>query len=393
MVNPATNPSIKDPAPTSPASTDGSVICPVQQRCGGCPLLHLTRTAELDTKLATVRAAFAEVGLTPPPLSVRTAGQRTGYRNRLRMKVEAGRADFFNQAKRDGCPVLRTELWTAIDQLRIATAANPTLLGSTTHVEVRLSDADGTDNEPRIGLALGAVADAAQPPDRFGLGQSLGEGWVVGHPEQSPVPTLPYRTAASLAPFAVPVTSFVQVNSAVNRLLVGEVMALATRIGASTFLDLFSGAGNFALPLLSLGLSGLACDDEGAAMTSLASEAARVAAGGAGSAQLATRPGDVRQLLMTVEGETSNATGTTGPDLSPADLVIVDPPRAGLRQGYSGLAKLVLNRLVLVSCYPKSLAVDLVALGRLGLAVETVMCFDMFPGTSHIETMTVLKKA
>ena len=79
--------------------------------------------------------------------------------------------------------------------------------------------------------------------------------------------------------------------------------------------------------------------------------------------------------------------------LLPADLVIANPPRAGLDGAVTGLlAERPPERLVYVSCDPATLARDLKRLGaepaRLSLS-----CFDMFPQTSHVETVAVLVRS
>jgi 23S rRNA (uracil1939-C5)-methyltransferase len=73
------------------------------------------------------------------------------------------------------------------------------------------------------------------------------------------------------------------------------------------------------------------------------------------------------------------------------DLVVVDPPRAGLGERVArGLAKLGAARLTYVSCDPATLARDLVALTSGGYRVEQAHLIDLFPQTYHIETVVEL---
>jgi 23S rRNA (uracil1939-C5)-methyltransferase len=73
------------------------------------------------------------------------------------------------------------------------------------------------------------------------------------------------------------------------------------------------------------------------------------------------------------------------------DLVIVDPPRAGLGERVArSLVKLGAPRLTYVSCDPATLARDLVHLAAGGYHVEQVQLVDLFPQTYHIESVVQL---
>ena len=76
-----------------------------------------------------------------------------------------------------------------------------------------------------------------------------------------------------------------------------------------------------------------------------------------------------------------------------SEVVVVDPPRAGLvpaaREQLKALAP---ARIVYVSCNPKSLARDLADLIKRGFRVEKVQPVDMFPQTYHIENVALLTR-
>ena len=74
------------------------------------------------------------------------------------------------------------------------------------------------------------------------------------------------------------------------------------------------------------------------------------------------------------------------------DAVIVDPPRKGLAGSLvSMLLEMKPERIVYVSCLPKSLARDLKALSAEYRAGK-ISCFDMFPDTVHVETVVLLSR-
>ncbi|WP_168210602.1 23S rRNA (uracil(1939)-C(5))-methyltransferase RlmD [Persicimonas caeni] len=76
------------------------------------------------------------------------------------------------------------------------------------------------------------------------------------------------------------------------------------------------------------------------------------------------------------------------------DIVVVDPPRAGLLpEAREQLKQIDAPRLVYVSCNPKALARDLAELCEFGYTIETIQPVDMFPHTYHVENVALLEKA
>lgn len=338
-------------------------VCAVQKSCGGCPLLALDRDAELKAKVDMVSSKLAEAGIAVEVKMNTASGlaadeSRLGYRNRLRMQVVDGRADFFNEIKRNGCPVLRPDLWASIQHLISVTAESPSLLGAALHLEVRVGD----DGSPAVAVPF--------PIDPSLLSRRLGPRWLVADITTTTPPNLPYHLDGGVG-VDVPITSFVQVNSDVNRQLVSAVLSVADQAGAESFVDLFCGSGNFSIPLAKRGLRGVSVDNKGQAIAELGRSEF------SSTGRINCVEGDARQLLN---------------QLAPADLVVADPPRAGLQYSYDELVGLVNQRLVLIGCKASSFASDVAAICAAGLVLESVSVFDMFPGTRHVESLAVFSR-
>ena len=74
-----------------------------------------------------------------------------------------------------------------------------------------------------------------------------------------------------------------------------------------------------------------------------------------------------------------------------ADVIILDPPRAGSDERFlSAVTAVGLERVVYVSCNPETLARDLGYLTRHGYRVTRIQPVDMFPHTEHLETVCLL---
>lgn len=75
------------------------------------------------------------------------------------------------------------------------------------------------------------------------------------------------------------------------------------------------------------------------------------------------------------------------------DVVFMDPPRAGSDEAFlSSVVKLAPKRVVYVSCNPETLARDLKYLTKHGYRAEECTPVDMFPWTTHVETVCLLSR-
>ena len=76
-----------------------------------------------------------------------------------------------------------------------------------------------------------------------------------------------------------------------------------------------------------------------------------------------------------------------------ADVVLLDPPRAGCRpELLEAVGKVAPERIVYVSCDPATLARDVRLLGDLGYTFMEATPVDMFPWTGAVETVCLLSK-
>jgi 23S rRNA (uracil1939-C5)-methyltransferase len=77
---------------------------------------------------------------------------------------------------------------------------------------------------------------------------------------------------------------------------------------------------------------------------------------------------------------------------SPIDVLVADPPRAGLSPGVrAGILRLAPRHVLMVSCDPPTFARDLAALSA-RYAVERLTLLDLFPQTHHVETVALLAR-
>jgi 23S rRNA (uracil1939-C5)-methyltransferase len=171
-------------------------------------------------------------------------------------------------------------------------------------------------------------------------------------------------------------TSFFQTNSRQAARLYDLVVESAGPQGDELALDLYCGTGTIGLYLAPhvAGVVGVESSQE-------AVDCARTNADRNGIRNARFVCGDVLAWLKAESGQAS-----------PAILVVIDPPRAGLHPDVpKRLAALNPRRIVYVSCNPAALARDAQLFADLGLVLSRVTPLDMFPQTAHMESVAVFE--
>ena len=175
-------------------------------------------------------------------------------------------------------------------------------------------------------------------------------------------------------PFLMSPTAFFQTNVQAAEVLVRLVREALPP--ASRVLDLYAGAGLFAIPLALAGHEVIAVEENRSAVAD-------------GEATLRLNPAAAsrcRFVARRAEQALRSVRGT--------DAVVMDPPREGCTAEVldAVFGRLRPPRAVYVSCNPESLARDLRTIAPLGYKVESIQPVDMFPHTAHIETVVVIRR-
>ena len=340
--------------------------CPhyTRERCGGCQIQHIQYPAQLDAKQRIITDAMARIGkrdITPP--EVVASAEEWRYRTKLTLAMRrrsggwiAGLHPYDDPSRifaLSDCPITDRRVVAAWRELLEASELFPdatSLRGS-----VRW-----TDDGPAFTL-IGATrwSDHAR---FFEAVPTLAA--LYWEPEDGSRKLLGDRRVR-----ATPAASFAQVNPVVAAVLREYVLAIVRSFEPASVIDAYSGAGDLALALTTTGVSAVAIE--------LDRDAARWAE------QRLAPPS--RSIVGRVE--------EVLPRLAPADVIVVNPPRSGLHADVTeALAEMPgVRAIVYVSCDPATLARDVARLS--GYSIQSIRAFDMFPQTSHVETVCVLTPA
>jgi 23S rRNA (uracil1939-C5)-methyltransferase len=341
--------------------------CPhyVHDHCGGCQLQHVAYDVQLAAKRAIVGDALRRIGkLDLPDPDIVEAVEEWRYRSKISMAAK-GTAVGLHPYDRPNfvfpladCHITDFRLMALWRALRSQVTMLPARL---TRLTLRL-DRDGRRHiiaESAGEQWGGADAEALRAALRQGENGEIVCWW---QPAEGGA-----RVVAGPAT-GFPATAFEQVNPQMGILARRWAVDQLGDIRAQVVWDLYGGTGDTAALLVERGANVVSVDADEKAVT-WAREHVQ------GARFIAARAEDIL------------------PNLPPPHAVIVNPPRAGLHWDVTlRLTSEPVSKLVYVSCDPATLARDLQRL-NVNYQVTAVRAFDLFPQTSHVETVAVLEAA
>lgn len=343
------------------------------QGCGGCQWLHLAYPAQVAWKEKNLAAVLRSRGGYAGPIHPLIAmAQPEAYRNKLSLKTAGGRLVFVpefdgtNQAPRD-CLVQTPALQAAWAKLR--TLAVPAGIEQV-HLRSNAAGQVGLHAFVKEGTPPSALAPFAEAlPEAVGAGVTSRKGYRVAWGEAV------LAQIIGAATWLIPHNGFFQTNQTQAAELLALVRREAAVKGTDRVLDLYCGAGFFALALAPGAREAVGIEENPQSV-----EAAGASAKYSGIANARFLAGDLGAVLAKLPP-------------APAETVVVDPPREGLRpEALQALVARSPNRIVYVSCYPPSLARDFKVLAKAGWRGLSCTAVDMFPHTSHVEAVLTLQR-
>jgi 23S rRNA (uracil1939-C5)-methyltransferase len=358
--------------------------------CGGCSLQHQHSGEQILAKQQTLLDNLRRTGkLEPETLLDPLTGPVWGYRNKARLGVKdvkkKGRVLVGFREKRKSyiadiqrCEVLHPSIGERLHELadlisgmqaRARIAQIEVAVGDDTTVLVfRNLDPLSRDDRQRL-------TEYAQHTGLHIYLQPKGPDSIeLLWPEAS---TLYYCLPDQNIEVQFLPTDFTQVNPVINKIMIQQALELLDLQESDTVLDLFCGLGNFTLPI-----------------------ARKVAAvvgveGEAGLVQRA-RENSQRNGIDNVEYHVVDL--SRQPCEQPwmqhsYDKILIDPPRSGAQELVPNLAELGADRIVYVSCHPASLARDAgMLVNDRGYRLIAAGVMDMFPHTTHVESMALFER-
>ena len=384
--------------------------CPHFSQCGGCSLQHMDAKAQIEFKQNVVLEQCRHFGgVEPLEILPPLLGPVFGYRRRARLGVKYvakknGVLVGFREkngrflADLNQCETLHPSVGRVIPDLKKLIMGMDAYL-TIAQIEVAVGDSVTAlvfrHLEPLCESDKKALFDFGQHFNIHIYLQAKGPDTILRlYPEElaaggltpegrngDQTPRLSYTLPEFNVQIPFQPADFTQVNADINVKMVKHAIELLQIEKTDSILDLFCGLGNFSLPMARtceqvIGIEG------SVEMVQRAKQNATVNA-------IKNAEFYAHDLLLPPEVSPQNLDWTK----IPFTKVLLDPPRSGALAVVPWVAELNVSRIVYVSCNPATLARDVGEwVKHHGFRFEAVGVMDMFPQTTHVESIAVLSR-
>lgn len=379
--------------------------CPVFGICGGCQIQHMSYEGQLASKEDILREAFTRyTGIDNVRMKpIHGMEHPWGYRNKAQLQLGMQQegmiaglyaADSHRLIDITGCPIQHPKINEAVDKtrnvlqlLQIPVYKDKSGQGLVRTIVARWGFQSGqlqitlvtsTDKLPNkeeliqeLRLALPELTSIAMNVNPKNTSLVFGNKTIILWGEDS------IQESLGDLEFTLSPRAFFQLNPLQTVKLYESVRAAAGLTGQETVVDAYCGTGT-----IGLWLAPYAREVRGIESIPEAVEDACANAESNGRTNAVFYEGHAEELLPR----------WVKSGFSP-DVIIADPPRTGLDPRFiEAVLRTKPKRFVYVSCNPSTLAKDCKELLDGGYSIEWVQPVDMFPQTSHVETVVLLSR-
>lgn len=374
-------------------------FCPIYEKCGGCQLQHLSYPAQLERKRRQVVDAVQRIGKLNDVEIFETLGAENPFNYRNKMQFPVGKN---NSGIVAGCFARGTHEIIDTDFCGIQNDANNKILCAVKKV-LRKFNVEPYDEKSRSGIVRHIIGRTSRTgefmivlvtakkflPDEKNIVREicreLPEVTSIQQniqPEKNNVilgretkilfgsPTI--REKLGELNFNISATSFFQVNTAQAEILYRTAKNFAGLSGEEILIDAYCGTGTISLFL---------------AKSARKVYGIEIVKSAIADAKKNAEENKIRNAEF-ISGDATKIIPELFKSGVRADVVIVDPPRAGCDEKVlETFAAMNPEKIVYVSCNPATLARDICFLNRVGYRTKKIQPVDMFPFTSHIESV------
>lgn len=376
--------------------------CPHFGVCGGCSMQHMEPSAQVAVKQRILEDNLWHIGRVRPELMLRPVyGPFWGYRYRARLSVnhvpkKGGMLVGFHERKSrfvadmTSCAVLPAHVSDMLVPLR-ELIGSLSIYDKVPQIELAIGEEKGKSLTVMV-LRIMAPLSAEDEVRLKAFANQYGVQWWLQTKGPETVALFYPETQQlqySLPEFAVTMpfkpSDFTQVNHQINQVLVSRAVRLLGILPDDRVGDLFCGLGNFTLPIARQAKEVVGMEGS-ETLTERAKAAARLNG-------LSEKTDFFTRNLFEMNEEEWVSAGRF-------DRILVDPPRDGALAVCQTIAALTgehaqfkPSRIVYVSCNPSTLARDAgVLVNDGGYALKLAGVVNMFPHTSHVESIAVFDR-
>lgn len=366
--------------------------CAYFGQCGACDLQHMAQSAQLRHKQSQVLAKLQqEAGCEPNELLEPIVGNsHYGYRRKARLGVRyvaKKQRVLIGFRERSGryltdmktCAVLHPSLSNKLDDLS-------ELIGSLESFQT-IPQVEAVVADNQVALCFRTLLPLSKNDRECLIAYSTAENVVIYlqpgseqsiellAPASLPRP-LYYKHPKHNVQLEFAIHHFIQINREVNEKIVNQVVDWLKPYQQGRVLDLFSGIGNFSLPIARYTKEVIAVEGSRVMVNQLRHNA---------------KINQLDNVCAFTQDLTESIENASWADLH-FDACVLDPSRAGAGRVMQWLLDKSIKTIIYVSCNAESFAQDVAILAQGDYQLTKLAVADMFPHTTHIETLALFEK-
>jgi len=391
----------QDKKPATGKQKKGSSICPVSEKCGGCKWIDKEYVVQLKEKEKWVKGLLEPFCKTEPIIGME---QPTHYRNKVHAVFGEDRkhniiSGIYEEGTHrivpvDSCLIENEKADAIIVSIRellksfkIRPYNEDTGYGLLRHVLIRTGQTTG-----QIMVVLVLASPIMPSKNNFVKAllklhpeittivvnvNNRGTSMILGDKEQVIYGKGYIEDVLCGKTFRISPKSFYQVNPLQTEKLYGKALEFADLQGNETVLDAYCGTGTIGI---------IASDKAGKVIgVELNGDAVK-------DARENAKRNNVKNIQF-YQNDAGKFLVEMAEQGAKVDVVLMDPPRGGSDEAFlSSVVKMKPKKVVYISCNPETLARDLKYLTKQGYKVKRAVGCDMFPFTSHCESVCLLSR-
>ena len=346
------------------------IICPYYKECGGCDLLHLEYNEQLkykQIKVKEIMKKYADIIDENKVKDIVPSPKQFNYRNKVTLKNN-GKIGYYKKKSNqiiniDYCYLANNSINNTIKKLN-----NEIIEPAVKELIIR----DVNEEDKCLTLCLQNAINNKKSYDKYSiLADKVNLFFQNKIYNITPKGNIIGKLGNCM--FEISPSAFFQVNTEQTINLYNTILEEIKKYSFPKVLDLYCGTGT-----IGIYISSYASEVLGIEINPKSIE----------DAKLNMKLNNANNIRF-ISGDTKDILNRNN---SMADIVIVDPPRAGLdKLVIDDLIKGNAKEIIYVSCDPVTLARDIKLFSNF-YEVESITPFDMFPNTFHVENICILKQ-
>lgn len=357
--------------------------CAYYQICGGCQSQHIPIHLQRETKQKALFQRLTKLQKEAIEFMPMISGEAWHYRRRVRLSLywdakskklkigfrQKNSQQIVNIRQCDVLDPLLNELLPKLHEL-LSTCSKPKTLG---HIELVAAD-NG------VAMLLRVTEKLAEHDRTLLLDFAFNHQVMLFVQDEKEIchlqGDLPYYQLDDGSILHFDIRDFIQVNRQLNQNMVNTALDWLDLKKKDNVLDLFCGMGNFTLPISRYVKSAVGIE------------------GVLPMVEKARRNGERNHCHNVQFYQCDLSQSFTEQEWAkvPFDKILLDPPRSGAAFALNALCYLMAEKILYVSCNPATLVRDVELLLKFGYQLKKVAMIDMFPHTSHLESISLFER-